>query len=219
MAGYYGHMTHIDHQINRFWETLHMFGLAKNSYLCFVSDHGELMGDHNLFRKGLPYEGSARVPLILKGPEGSGIRPNHVSDRVVELRDIMPTLLDCAGLEIPGSVEGRSFLGNARGEDQEIHPYIHGEHTSFWAGSAHYLTDGHEKFVWFSGNGQEQLFDLDRDPREVNDLESEPKSAASLKRWRGRLIKELEGREEGFSDGQKLMAGRPVKSVLDHAVT
>jgi arylsulfatase A-like enzyme len=214
LAGYYAHITHIDHQINRFCETLQMFGLTRNSYICFVSDHGELLGDHNLFRKSFPYEGCARVPLILKGPDHCGIRANHISNRVVELRDIMPTLLECAGLEIPDGVEGRSFLANARGEDREVHPYLHGEHLVPCGGSAHYLTDGHAKYVWFSADGHEQLFDLDRDPRELQDLAGKANSAAGLKEWRCRLVKELGGREEGFTDGRKLIAGQPVYSVL-----
>ena len=99
------------------------------TYICFTSDHGEMMGDHHLFRKGYPYEGSARVPLILRGPRDSGIRRQAVRNEVVELRDIMPTLLDCAGLPIPASVEGRSVLPLARGEAPDWRPYLHGEHT------------------------------------------------------------------------------------------
>jgi len=213
-AGYYGLMTHIDHQMNRFFETLQMYGQWHNSVVCFVSDHGDLMGDHNLFRKSFPYEGSARVPLILRGPGESGIRRNAVSSNVVELRDIMPTLLECAGLEIPDSVEGRSFLSNARGEAVAIHPYIHGEHTVPYQGSAHYLTDGHEKYVWYSGNGQEQLFDLDKDTDELNDLSSSAAYAGNLAKWRCELIAELQGREEGFSDGKTLIAGCPAKALL-----
>ena len=69
-AGYYGHMSHIDHQLNRFLEVLQEFRLRENTTICFVSDHGELLGDHHRFRKSLPYEGSARVPLLLQGPAG-----------------------------------------------------------------------------------------------------------------------------------------------------
>src|SRR5690606_25932340 len=92
-AGYYGHLTHIDLQINRIREVLGELGLGQNTYICFVSDHGDLMGDHHLFRKQLPFEGSTRVPLLLKGPGDSGIKTGHVCDSLVELRDIMPTLL------------------------------------------------------------------------------------------------------------------------------
>ena len=218
-AGYYGHMTHIDHQINRFLETLHERRLWENTVICFVSDHGEMLGDHHLFRKGYPYEGSARIPLILAGPAGLGIGRNLVCDQVVELRDVMPTLLDCAGLPIPESVEGRSLLALARGQAGPWREHLHGEHTlGVGAGgrrhAIHWLTDGHEKYAWFSGTGHEQLFDLDRDPHELHDLARQPGCERRLERWRRALIVELAGREEGFTDGQRLIPGRPVQPVL-----
>ena len=214
-AGYYGHMTHIDHQINRFVETLANFGELAKTYICFVSDHGEMLGDHNIFRKCVPYEGSARVPLILTGPPGSGIRPNSIHQPVVELRDVMPTLLDCAGLPVPTCVEGRSFLPIARGVTGSWRDYLHGEHTLF-GGSVQWLTDGHEKYVWFSQNGTEQLFDLDRDPQELHSRAGRRSSAKRLAHWRKLLIHELTGREEGFADGQRLIPGRPVVACLSH---
>src|SRR5947209_8711340 len=149
-AGYYGHMTHIDHQINRFLEVLQEFGLRESTYVCFVSDHGEMMGDHHLYRKSLPYEGSARVPLILQGPRDSGMRRGSGVSPVIELRDIMPTLLECAGLPVPESVEGRSFLPLARGESIEWRSHLHGEHL-YSGQSVQWLTNGREKYVWFSG--------------------------------------------------------------------
>ena len=212
-AGYYGHMTHIDHQVNRFVETLSEIGLSDSTTLCFTADHGEMLGDHHLFRKVYSYEGSARVPLLLTGPATSGIRAGGVHDRVIELRDVMPTLLDCAGLPIPEAVEGRSFLPIARGEAPAWRDYLHGEHT-FSGQSLHYLTDGHRKYVWFSGTGREQLFNLDDDPQECRDLAHDPASRQAVARWRETLIRELLGREEGFTDGQRLIAGRPVRPCL-----
>ncbi|MGH2351506.1 MAG: arylsulfatase [Chloroflexota bacterium] len=223
-AGYYGHMTHIDHQLNRFFEVLQEFGQRENGYICFTSDHGELMGDHHLFRKSLPYEGSARIPLLLKGPAGSGIHRNNTSDAVVELRDVMPSLLDCASLPIPASVEGRSVLPLARGEQPNSEPgtrnselrwrsHLHGEHTALGQ-SVHWLTDGHQKYVWLSGAGHEQLFDLDADPQEGHDLARRPEQAERVAHWRRVLIQELAGRPEGFTDGERLIPGRPVSAVL-----
>lgn len=214
-AGYYGHMTHIDHQLNRFAESLAEYGLAHNTYICFVSDHGEMMGDHRLFRKSVPYEGSARVPLLLKGPGVSGIRSGSVRDEVVELRDLMPTLLDCAGLPIPESVEGRSLLPLARGETPEWRPYLHGEHPTF-GGSMHFITDERFKYIWISGTGEEQLFDLRYDPEELRNLVRSPDAAEYVERARKQLIESLTGRPEGFvADGQ-LVTGRPVTAVLPH---
>lgn len=214
-AGYYGHMAHIEMQINRFWEALAEFGLADNTYFCFVSDHGEMLGDHHLFRKGYPYEGSARIPFILSGPTDSGIVPGIVRDEVVELRDVLPTLLDCAGLPVPDQVDGRSVLGLARGETSPWREWLHGEHTLFGQ-SVQWITNGREKYIWMSGSGREQLFDLDSDPGEEHDLSREPASADRVERWRSVLTEELRDREERFVEDGKLAIGRPVYPVLRH---
>jgi arylsulfatase A-like enzyme len=216
-AGYYGHMTHIDHQINRFVEILYEFGL-RNTYICFVSDHGEMLGDHDCFRKSLPYDGSARVPLLLWGPSDSGIqrgiRIGANQGAVVEMRDILPTLLDCAGLAAPEGIDGRSVLSWARGETPaNWRSYLHGEHPVFGQ-SLHWLTDGRDKYTWWSGTGREQLFDLIADPQECHDLAPDPTHADRLARWRGLLIETLTGREEGFVNEGALITGRPVISLL-----
>ena len=212
-AGYYGHMTHIDHQINRFLEALTDYHVSDNTYVCFTADHGEMMGDHHLWRKAYAWEGSARVPMLLAAPRGSGILANSRYNQVVELRDVMPTLLDCAGLAIPDGVEGQSFLDVARGQEPDWRPYLHGEHTLLGQ-SMQYITDGHEKYVWFSGNGYEQLFNLDEDPEERHNLAADPTHADCLRHWRQCLIVELSAREEGFVRQDKLVAGRPVRSCL-----
>ncbi|MDR3689097.1 MAG: arylsulfatase [Fimbriimonas sp.] len=203
-AGYFGHITHIDLLINRLIETLAEYGLRRDTVVCFVSDHGEMMGDHGAFRKTLPYEGSTRVPLILSG---AGIPAKTVvSDSVVEMRDILPTLLDAAGLGIPGGIDGKSALTLLTGDRAGWREYLHGEHTGFGQ-SIHYLTDGREKYVWWSGSGREQLFDLGNDPDELHDL-----GGSAI--WRSLLIHELEGREEGFVHHGDLVSGRPVKPLL-----
>ncbi|WP_173528991.1 arylsulfatase [Nonomuraea antri] len=199
-AGYYGHMSHIDQQVNRIFEVL-LESRARETIVLFASDHGELMGDHHLFRKSLPYEGSARIPFVLSGP---GVEPG-VDDRVVELRDIMPTLLTAAGLPVPESVEGRDVLGGPRRE------LLHGEHVEHvldTPGSVHWLTDGRWKYVWRSGDGREQLFDLQTDPDELNDR------AGDVAPWRKLLTERLTGRPEGFVAGGELVTGRPVMAVL-----
>lgn len=198
-AGYYGHMTHIDHQVNRILEVLAEEG-ADDTIVLFSSDHGELMGDHHLFRKSLPYEGSAHIPFVLSGPD---VVPG-VDERVVELRDIMPTLLSLAGLPIPGSVEGRSVFG----EPREILHGEHVEHVMDVAGDVHWLTDGRWKYVWRSSDGREQLFDLAIDPHELDD------QAGDLAPWRARLVERLTGRPEGFVADGELVTGRPVSAVL-----
>ncbi|QDP96139.1 arylsulfatase [Microlunatus elymi] len=211
MAGYYGHITHVDQQINYLLEELDQHDLRQNTIVCFLADHGEMLGDHHLFRKGYPYEGSARIPMLLSGP---GVAAGIVNDAaVVELGDVMPTLLELAGLPIPAGIDGLSFAPQARGEDAGFREVLHGEHTLFGQ-SLQWLTDGREKYVWFSGTGREQLFDLSRDPHEVADLSTDPARQDRLQRWRSRLIAQLSGREEGFTDGTRLIPGRTVHPVL-----
>lgn len=225
-AGYYGHMAHIDMQLNRFIEGLQEFGEKDNTYICFVADHGDMMGDHHLFRKGFPYEGSAHIPFLLAGPglspdaatqrsSATWERPEGVArDEVVELRDVMPTLLDCAGLPIPDSVEGRSVLPLARGEQvDDWRPYLHGEHTVLKQ-SLQWITDERWKYVWMSKSGQEQLFDLRHDPNETTDLASDVSYADELERLRRALIDELRGRPEGYLDGDRLVPGREPLTLL-----
>lgn len=216
-AGYYGHMSHIDLQINRVEETLHECGLRENTWIVFTSDHGEMMGDHHLFRKGYAYEGSARVPLIIRPPSGRNFPRGTIRDTVVEMRDLLPTLLDCTGLPAAPGIDGLSFLPQAVGASENpLRPWLHGEHILF-DGSMHWMTDGHEKYLWLSADGVEQLFDLDADPGELHDLARTPSAAhqTRLEYWRRALAEELRDREEGFvsADGS-LISGRPVKPVL-----
>lgn len=100
-AGYYACITHVDHQIGRFLQGLMDEELYDNTVVVFTSDHGELLSDHGLCRKSRPYEGSAHIPLLLWGPEAVIGPGGRVSDRLAELRDIMPTLLDAAGVRFP----------------------------------------------------------------------------------------------------------------------
>jgi len=200
-AGYYGHMSHIDLQINRFVEALGDYGLLQDTVIMFTSDHGELLGDHNAFRKSLPYEGSARIPMILAGP---GVPRRQVESRIVELRDVMPTLLQLAGIEPSEGIDGIDALSPAAKRD-----ILHGEHT--YAGqSVHYLVDGKMKYIWWSGTGREQLFDLQSDPCECHDLGNTPQIVF----YRERLVAELTGRPEGFVQDGRLVAGRPVSAML-----
>ena len=214
-AAYYGSITHIDHQIGRFLIALSEYGELNNTIFLFVSDHGDMMGDHNWFRKGIPYEGSTRVPFfiydpgnLLKGKKGK------VFDEVLELRDIMPTLLDFAHISIPDSVEGLSLKDLIEERNSTWREYIHGEH-SFGEDSNHYIVTKRDKFLWFSQRGEEQYFDLEKDPKELTNLINSEEYKDRIDYLRKILIKELEGREAGYTDGNKLLKGYPV-STLKH---
>ena len=75
-----------------------------------------MLGDKGRWFKGVQYEGSAHVPLLWKGPKGSKENGGRVVNQVIENTDLMPTILDAAGLPVPEGVQGRSFVKLARGE-------------------------------------------------------------------------------------------------------
>jgi arylsulfatase A-like enzyme len=210
-AGYYGLLNHLDDEIRRILNPVtgvnRMTG--NNTAVMLTSDHGEMLGDHYLWRKTVPYEPSARIPFLMRAPGRFGIRTGTVVERPVCLEDVMPTVLDLAGVSVPDSVEGRSVLPLARGESAEWRRHIHLEH----APMHHTLTDGREKYVWFVDDGREQLFRLADDPTECRDLAADPGEAQTLSRWRALLIEELTGRGEGFTDGATLIPGRPYPAV------
>ncbi|MCE9615858.1 MAG: arylsulfatase [Lentisphaerae bacterium] len=208
-AGYFGLINHIDDQVRRLLNPVEAL-IDSNTVVLFTSDHGEMLGDHDCWRKSLPYEGSARIPLLVRGPRHLGFEPGVTSDLPVALEDVMPTLLELAGVPIPASVEGRSLVPCLRGAPPAWREYVHGE----CAGSAHYLTDGIEKYIWFPDVGREQFFNLAGDPQERHDLARVTASAGRVAEWRRRLVNQLRGRPEGFTDGNRLIAGRPYQAVL-----
>ena len=212
-AGYYGLITHIDHQIGRFIEVLGEHEALQNTVILFTSDHGELMGDHHRFRKVLPYEGSTHVPFIVRFPKSMEKPKNTTVEAPVELMDVMPTILDAAGVPIPDTLDGKSVLPLMRTDGTPWREFIHGEHAAAET-SNHWVTDGREKYVWFSQTGREQLFDLVNDPNELHDLVG--KKPERVKKWRSILVQELSGRQEGYVQNGKLVTGRPVTPLLDN---
>ncbi len=215
-AGYYGLISHVDSLVGSLFKSS-FGGLTheenENTIVVFTSDHGEMLGDHYLFRKQQPYEGSARIPLLVRGTRDMRLPEHHTSDLPVCLEDIMPTLAEMAGLEVPKSVEGRSLAAMTRGPvaREQWRSHLHGECAPRFG---HYLTDGREKYIWHPTDGREQLFDLVADPGELQDLAAKPKSADRVAAWRNRLIAQLRDRPEGFTDGKQLSPGRPYNLML-----
>ena len=212
VAGYLGLINHVDDQMYRIVDVMKRNRRASGDTVTLhCADHGEMLGDHYLFRKTFAYEGSARVPLLISAPPSFGFPKEQVREEPVCLEDIMPTVLDLAGCPIPDHVDGKSLVPLLRGDEApDWRDYLHGEHARCYNDiyNNHYLTDGREKYIWLSHTGQEQLFDLENDPGELNNLAASNQHAERVTVWRERMIKQLEGRPEGFTDGKKLIAGR-----------
>lgn len=214
-SAYYAQLTHIDHQLNRMFMELHHRGVYENTAIFFVSDHGEMLYDHNKTAKGMPYESSAGIPFLFRPPPGmkSWEKPSAKNEVTapVELRDILPTCCDLAGVAIPDSIDGKSILPLCEGKTSDWREYVHGEH--HWGeGSTQWLTDGREKYIWFPQTGREIYFDLQNDPTELHDGAAE--NPIRVAYWRKHLISELTGREEGFVHEGKLVVGCEQKPTL-----
>jgi len=211
---YYAQITHIDAQIGRFVSKCEELAPGR-TWFVFSSDHGEMLGDHHLFRKTYAYEGSAKIPMIISSPDGS---KQHMSDATVSQQDIMPTILDAAGIDVPERVEGRSMLPLLSTPSEDVHwrDYVHGEHSACYHEdmAMQFLTDGKEKYIWYTRTGEEQLFNLVDDPDELHDLAGDPACERRLLFWRSRLVAELAERsEDGLSDGKQLISGKTLPAV------
>lgn len=164
-AYYYANITFVDTEIGRILDTLEDEGLIENTLIVFTSDHGDLLGDHGQWYKSVGYEGSLRIPLILRWPEN--IKPGTRNSDIVNLTDIYPTVMKAAGLN-PG--EGRP------GED--LKEFAQGNiHRDFSVSELGHPPNAHIhlrhkkwKYLWYQNGGFEELYNLENDPRELNNL-------------------------------------------------
>jgi arylsulfatase A-like enzyme len=203
----YALSTHIDHQIRVVIGTLREEGLLKDTILLFCSDHGDMLGDFGLFAKRLMYQSSVRVPMILVAPQGSARLDRGVDrDRLVGLQDVMPTLLDLAGLPIPASCDGLSMIGDVRRD------VFYGE-VGDNARASRMIVDGRHKLIWYPAGNRVQLFDLDTDADERDDVAGDPDRAELRRHLECRLIDHLYGVDLAWIDGDRLV-GFPAPTDL-----
>ena len=208
-AAYFAFLAYLDAQVGRFFHMMRQQGVLNDTFILFTSDHGEMLGDHNLWRKTYGYEASARVPFVMRFPSQLGVEMNQEVESVVGWEDIMPTFLDLAGAPIPDTVEGKSMLPLLQGDMEGWREYYHGEHSPCYhpENANQYLTDGKWKYIWNPITGEEQLFNLTIDPLECTELSGNAGHQETLELWRGRMVQELAPRNEGLSDGEKLIPG------------
>lgn len=206
--GYYGSVSFVDEQIGRILDVLEQRKLLDETLILFLSDHGDMLADQNLFFKSYGYEQSAHIPMMMRLPASMDM-PGHAGETIanpVEIRDVLPTFLDAAGTAIPESLEGKSLLQLIRTNGHGWREYIDLEHsypdpTYQWNG----LTDGRWKYLYHAMAGDEQLFHLANDPYELNDLSAVPQYTAELQLWRGRLAQHLAERGPDWVRNGKLL--------------
>lgn len=204
--GFYASCTHIDYSIRSIIGTLRDEKILDNTIIVITSDHGEMLGNHNLWGKNLFYEDATKVPLIIVPAVDRGDWGFNVTDdRLVELKDIMPTLLDMCDLPIPQTVEGISLMNNKNKRD-----YVYGE---LWEDdrATRMIRTEQFKLIYYAVGNQFQLFDLVHDPKEMVDLSGNDGYKNVKAELADILISHLYGNDVEWLEDGKLI-GKPAKS-------
>lgn len=165
ICDYYAMISHIDDHVGRILDALDAKGLTDNTIVVFCGDNGLAIGQHGLMGKQNIYEHSVRLPLIFSGP---GIPENLILDQFVYLLDIYPTLCDICGVEIPESVEGKSFAKMFADKKFVTRKDLYFAFQARIRG----ISDGKYKLIEYRTDNLKltQLFDLERDPWETQNF-------------------------------------------------
>ncbi len=168
LAEYYGMITHLDDQIGRIIEKLKSIGEYENSIIILAGDNGLALGQHGLFGKQSAYEHSVRVPLIFSGPQ---IKANKLCSDPCYLLDIFPTICDALAIDKPDGIEGNSLYSQISGEEMlkdDIRDTLYFAYAELLRG----VKRGGYKLIEYAGeHGKHtQLFNIEDDPFEKNDL-------------------------------------------------
>jgi len=176
-AAYYGTSEYLDQQVGKVVDALATSGLDDATRVLYTSDHGESLGSRGLFGKFTMYEESAGVPLILAGPD---VPAGVVNDAPVSLVDCHQTIVESMGRTPASEADrpGRSLWPLAAGDTRDGYAFSE-YHAVGSPGAIYMLRDRRHKLVRYVG-APPQLFDLEADPLEVNDLAADPGSARVL---------------------------------------
>ena len=164
---YYAIITHMDYEIGRILDKLDASGEADNTYIIFTADHGLAVGQHGLLGKQNQYEHSIRVPFMIAGP---GIEAGAQTDALVYLQSAFPTTLELAGIDMPDYVEFRSLVPLIENTSDTSYPAIFGSYKGF----QRMVRTASHKLILYPEVDQVQLFDVNQDPLEMNNLATDP---------------------------------------------
>ena len=178
----------MDDNIEKLMDFLKKEGLDKNTIVVYTSDQGHFLGEHGFFSKRLMYEESMQMPLIVRYP--GKIEASSVCDNLVANIDFAPTLIDLAGVEVPGDMQGQSLkdalYGNSPSELRDGIYYRYWQHLLHRDVAAHYgVRTKDYKLIYYYGLALGQtdypatppeweLFDLKKDPEEMHNVYNDP---------------------------------------------
>jgi arylsulfatase len=181
-AAYYAMIELIDENVGRMLAALEETGQLENTIVIFMSDHGEMLGDHGIYLKGPHfYDEAVRVPLVVSWPVRfqAGLK----ADALVELVDLPVTLLEAARFEVPQRMQGRSLLPILTGTaNPSVHrDAVYSEYYNAWTHKHSYgtmLRTRREKIVVYHGIDDGELYDLVADADEFHNLWNDPTKSA-----------------------------------------
>lgn len=178
MRDYLKVVKSLDDNVGRVLDYLDEKGLLDNTLVVYTSDQGFYMGEHGWFDKRFMYQESFHTPLIMRLPKGMD-RRGDITELVQNI-DYAPTFLEIAGVDIPDDIQGVSLLPLLKGEKPDnwrdaLYYHFH-EYPAEHAVKRHYgVSDGHHKLIHFYNDiDQWELYDLDKDPTEMNNIYGNP---------------------------------------------
>jgi arylsulfatase A-like enzyme len=189
----YAYISKMDQSVGTIIDAVHAMGIADNTVIIYASDHGSFQGAHGLSGKWLLYEESIRVPLIVWDGRLPKNRRGVRHDAMALNIDWAPTMLDYAGVDIPERTQGKSLRPVVEGDAESLRDDAYFEHTfkrppKFNICVSEGVRTERWKYIRYPEQEPvcEELFDLEKDPVELENLVDDPKNAATLARLRAR---------------------------------
>ena len=202
MPKYYGMIKCLDDNIGRILDTLRKNGQIDNTIIVFTSDHGDLCGEHGRLNKGVPYEGSARIPFLFHCP--GKIPAGTIVNQALSCVDFVPTLFALTGDKLPMGVEGRDASALFRGTKNQWEDIAFIRSTSTGIPWIAAITDRYK--IVYSGLGDPWLFDLKTDPDELHNAFTQPKAQRIIKRLTSKLAAYTKHHNDPYGDNARIKA-------------
>lgn len=182
----------VDENVGRVLDYLDKNELTENTIVIYSSDQGFYLGEHGWYDKRWMFEESLKMPFLIRWP--GRIRPGTRCDKLIQNIDYAPTFLEVAGLPIPDHVQGTSLVplfANPKGADWRKAIYYH-----YYEHGGEHQVPRHEgvrteryKLINFYSNDGFDLYDLDKDPREMRDVSEEPEYAQTMAQMKAELAR------------------------------